>query len=78
MKNKMLFCFAFLTILMNSHCQNSTQRLVTSTKIKGLSFVAPREPFKNAPMMEVKAVNAEWIAVIPYGFTKQGEPSVRY
>ena len=78
MKNKMIFCFAFLTILMHSHCQNATQRLITSTKIKGLSFVAPREPFKNAPMMEVKAVNAEWIAVIPYGFTKQGEPSVRY
>ena len=49
MKNKMIFCLAFLTILMHSHCQNVTQRLVTSTKIKGLSFVAPREPFKMRP-----------------------------
>ena len=78
MKNKILFCLAFWAIIMHSNCQNATQRILTSTKIKGLSFVAPREPFKNAPMMEVKAVNAEWIAVIPYGFTRQGEPSVRY
>ena len=49
-----------------------------SNKVKGLSFVAPPRPFSKTPMMDVKAVNATWIAVIPYAFTKQGEPKVRY
>jgi hypothetical protein len=78
MKNRLLCCCAFLAILIQPNCQNTQKHTTTSTKIKGLSFVAPREPFKNAPMMDVKAVNAAWIAVIPYGFTRQGEPSVRY
>ena len=47
-------------------------------KIKGLSFVAPPRPFKVAPMMDVKAVNADWIAVIPYAFTRPGEADVHY
>jgi hypothetical protein len=48
------------------------------TKLKGLSFVAPPRPFKASPMMDVKAVNADWIAVIPYGFTRVGEAKVHY
>jgi hypothetical protein len=47
-------------------------------KFKGLSFVAPPRPFSKTPMMDVKAVNATWIAVIPYGYTKMGEPHVHY
>ena len=78
MKNKILLLCAFGAFLLQSGCQTATTRPATSTKIKGLTFVAPREPFKNAPMMEVKSVSAEWIAVVPYGFTRQGEPAVRY
>jgi hypothetical protein len=29
-------------------------------------------------MMDVKAVNADWIAVIPYGYTRVGEAKVHY
>ena len=47
-------------------------------KFKGLSFVAPPRPFSKTPMMDVKAVKATWIAVIPYGYTKIGEPRVHY
>ncbi len=47
-------------------------------KFKGLSFVAPPRPFSKMPMMDVKAVKATWIAVIPYGYTKIGEPRVHY
>lgn len=47
-------------------------------KMRGLSFVAPPRPFKKTPMMDVKAVNADWIAVIPYGFTRLGEAGVNY
>jgi hypothetical protein len=79
MKNIVLICLAFVCILIHSHCQNTTKRAVKSAKINGLSFVAPRAPFANTPMLDIKtSVNAGWIAVIPYGFTRQGEPSVRY
>ena len=78
MRHKIIVCFAFLSLFIHSNCQNAARRLVANDKIKGVSFVAPREPFKNAPMMDVKAVSAEWIAVIPYGFTQLGVPSVRY
>ena len=76
---KLLFYNLFLCcfLLSNVHCQTA-KRVHTSDKIKGLTLVAPREPFRNEPMTEVKSVNAEWIAIVPYGFTRQGIPSVRY
>lgn len=46
--------------------------------IKGLNFVAPPKEFAKNPMDEVKEINAEWIAVIPYAFTRKNQPSVRY
>ncbi|MBL7814187.1 MAG: hypothetical protein JNL70_04200 [Saprospiraceae bacterium] len=77
MKNLLFLCFLLFSILTQSYCQTA-KRNHHSDKIKGLTLVAPREPFKNEPMTEVKSVNAEWIAVVPYGFTRQGIPSVRY
>ena len=47
-------------------------------KICGLSFVAPPRPFTTDPMTPVKKVNAEWITVIPFAFTRPGEPKVYY
>ena len=49
-----------------------------SPKMSGLSFVAPPRPFTGAVMNEVKSVNADWIATIPYGFTRIGEAAVHY
>ena len=49
-----------------------------SDKIDGLSFVAPPSPFQGNPMEAVKSVNADWIAVIPYGYTRVGKPAVKY
>ncbi|MBL7806081.1 MAG: hypothetical protein JNL02_20225 [Saprospiraceae bacterium] len=49
-----------------------------SEKVCGLTFVAPPEPFPQDPMPAVKAVGANWIAVVPYAFTRKGTPSVRF
>lgn len=49
-----------------------------AVKINGLSFVAPPEPFSTDPMPAVKTVGANWIAVIPYAFTRPGTPRVRF
>ncbi len=47
-------------------------------KMSGLSFVAPPRPFTGAVMNEVKSINANWIATIPYAFTRVGEAAVHY
>lgn len=49
-----------------------------ATKMNGLTFVAPPEPFDTNPMPAVKGVGANWIAVVPYAFTRSGRPDVRY
>ncbi len=49
-----------------------------SGKINGLTFVAPPEPFPANPMPAVTEVGANWIAVIPYAFTRPGLPAVHF
>lgn len=78
MKKQVFFAvLCLLNLFFQVHCQTA-KHLKVSDKIKGLTLVAPREPFRNEPITEVKSVNAEWIAIVPYAFTRQGTPSVRY
>ena len=52
--------------------------LTRGERIHGLSFVAPPRPFEGDPMKDILEVHANWITVIPYAFTRKGEPSVHY
>lgn len=54
------------------------QSSVKPAIIKGLSFVAPHKPFETNPFIPIKNINADWIAVIPYAFTRTDEPIVHY
>lgn len=47
-----------------------------SSKMGGLTLVAPPRPFEENPMLAIKKVNANWVAVIPYGYTIIGKPQV--
>ncbi len=47
-------------------------------RMAGLNFVSPPREWTESPMPAVKAVAADWIAVIPFGFTRPGSASVRY
>ena len=47
-------------------------------KMGGLTLVAPPKPFLENPMIAIQKVNADWIAVIPYGFTRKGEAKVYF
>jgi hypothetical protein len=62
-----------LTIVLGQWFCQSPQNLTVNQffHIKGLSFVAPHRPITALAMAEVRAVNATWLAVIPYGFTSQ-------
>ncbi len=47
-----------------------------SDTFRGLSVVAPPRPFQENPMVDIQAVNSNWIAVIPYGFCRVGQTDV--
>jgi len=79
----------FLLIVSAATCQTSQKKTPQiggvhevpnkiADKIDGLNFVAPPNEFTNNPMPEVKAVNADWIAVVPFAFTRVGEPKVNF
>ena len=57
---------------------NEIAALSYSPKMSGLSFVAPPHPFTGSVMNEVKSINADWIATIPYAFTRVGEAAVHF
>ena len=55
-----------------------TEKITSTNKIKGLNFVAPPDPYAIDPMNAVQQIGANWIAVIPYGFTRINQPYVGY
>ncbi len=79
-------CRIFICLLLFQNCdclRNSAAPIQAAawagtTKMCGLTLVAPPEPFPENPMPGVKQSGAGWIAVVPYAFTRKGQPSVRY
>lgn len=41
-------------------------------------MVAPPKPFSNDPMLAMKDIHCNWIAIVPYAFTPRNEPVVRF
>lgn len=65
----------FLTILLSSFLISSK---VQSQKINGVCFVSPnsKESFSN--FNSLKRINANWVALTPYAFSRKNEPSVTF
>lgn len=69
------------TIINCSNKVDSTKSNIHSpskTIIKGISLVAPPSPFDSNPMTDVKKVNADWIAIIPYAGYQLGSEKIRF
>lgn len=47
-------------------------------KMNGLTFVAPPQQPTEDPMIEVNSIGANWVALVPYAFTRLGVPDVHY
>lgn len=47
-------------------------------QVEGITFVAPPRPFPEDPIPPIQQVGADWMAIVPYGFTRQGETGVYY
>ncbi len=71
--------FNFYLLLITSYCpKENYPEFPAEAKMKGLSFVAPPDAFAANPMLSIQQLGADWIAVIPYAYTKVGEPHVHY
>jgi hypothetical protein len=66
--------FAFVDDAHNFEWSNSNKE----QKIKGITVVAPPKPIGSDAFKEIKDIQAEWVAFVPYGFTKKGSAEVRY
>jgi hypothetical protein len=47
-------------------------------KMNGVCFVAPRHEVLDQHIEPILNINADWIAVTPYGFSRAGEPNVSF
>ena len=47
-------------------------------KIGGITLVAPPSEFQQDPMPALKAINANWVALIPYAFSRRDEAEVHF
>ncbi|MEM9990982.1 MAG: hypothetical protein AAF738_04405, partial [Bacteroidota bacterium] len=65
-----------------SNCVNHTNKGVlqhpNTTKIDGLTLVAPSHPFTKNPMSGVQNIGADWVAVVPYAYLQIGTTEVQY
>ena len=57
---------------------SSTYAQAPSDIIRGITMVAPPSPIGSPEMEAIQEVNADWIALVPYGFSRVGHPEVRY
>ncbi len=48
------------------------------SKIKGVSMEMPGNPMGQDMMATVKEANSEWVALIPYGYTREGQAKVNF
>lgn len=53
-------------------------KTITTPKINGVSLVSPPRPVSDTTLLALKSIHADWVAVIPYAFSRKGEPSVTF
>ncbi len=46
--------------------------------LRGITLVAPPDPIEITEMEALADANAEWVALIPFGFSRMGDPTIRY
>jgi hypothetical protein len=54
------------------------EETVATEKIDGVNFVSPREDFPNHWMDSIRQINAEWVSIVPYAFSRGHVPEVTY
>ena len=60
----------------SSFSENEEPKKFYFSKINGVNFVAPINPLNAQNLESLKRINAKWIAVIPYAYTRKEESKV--
>ncbi|HMW38226.1 MAG: hypothetical protein K1X68_02870 [Saprospiraceae bacterium] len=47
-------------------------------RIKGITVVAPPQPFKGDPFVDLQKLPCQWVAIVPYAYTPANKPQVKY
>lgn len=77
MLTKINYPFLCLLILLNTCIPDGTAQN-QSIKFSGITMVAPPNPIDLRPINKIKAVNAEWVCLVPYGFIRSGSTDVQF
>ncbi len=78
---KILFPISILVLIiltLFSIPKHNDNRFEHAEFMNGVSFVAPPEKFTSNPFGPVKAVNADWVAIMPYAFGRKGSPDIQF
>ena len=67
-----IFYMAFVTYFLSNICY------AQSGKINGLSIVAPPSEYEEDPFPRIKETYADWVCLVPYGYTRIGNTRVSY
>ncbi|MGB3227572.1 MAG: hypothetical protein WBB02_06335 [Saprospiraceae bacterium] len=78
MKFISLSIFGLLSISLFFNKDRIFNLFYTNEKIKGITLVAPPNPFPKNPIEPITNTGANWIALIPYAFSSFGKPAVHY
>ncbi|QJW89116.1 hypothetical protein HNV11_06785 [Spirosoma taeanense] len=63
-----------LFLLVVSGCQTSLPFHYTGSRLKGVNLVAPPRQPDSSALAPVRSVGGEWVAIVPYGFCRKGDP----
>lgn len=73
------FLFLLLGILLSTSCSSQLADTKDRDKVYGLSFVASNRELASEDIIPVKEVNANWVALMPFGFMNTPQdPAVRF
>ena len=70
-RNK-FYCLAVLVCWLFSAC--STPFQYAGSKLKGVCSVAPNQAIDTSAFRAIRQTNADWVAVVPYGFCRENDP----
>ena len=69
---------AFLFAFQSADTAKQVKSTAVESKIKGVSFEAPPRVVEKEALMPIKKVNANWVAITPYAFSRPGDPAVNF
>ncbi|BDS11039.1 glycoside hydrolase family 113 [Aureispira anguillae] len=58
-------------------CEAPIKSGLLANKIKGMSFVAPPNPFPNDPLIALNKLGVDWVAVLPYAYFSKDQPTIQ-